>query len=594
LNKYFFELMRIAAELFPPFIGLISWKYRVPASSFYHSLSVSALARGLASLLTYDIDEIELASYTGLLHDYYQKGASVGLSVEKSGLIIRNILDGAGVDKKIIRDVEESIRYNICENPEIWAGIHPEVCLSMWLADTIASVASAYQIEVNIALRSGRLDDKLRKLLDSLYITTISITIPQVYLRSLLYSKVVEKIRRKCENVVPIIARDGLVIITNDKTCIENIDMNIDDVRLSEDEFELIRTSVGSKSSKFNERFKPKLFLKNTQISLLLDERVKNYFIGITLSGIKWNKGSEYKCIFCGLPLSEFIHPSSVGYVLYSSPSMERWNPRFPAVGVNLNILIQNYWLRKGIVSCPLCVLDAIAVWREMRQNKISKADYFIQMLFPLPTHYDIALGLSRIASRIANSVLSKKVLSKKDKLIDQVEESYLSPSKYAEYMIEFMSGSEGVLYIDFTWASYLTVVSKKDGETRSFAYYLPYLAMIILFTSVYPVKFVKKPDAVAERRLITPTYPLFDFEPTSDEWTRDVPLVVALLSLLSVIPPMHTKGVTETDQTLAILDYIKCPREMAKTILVKHESGRAILDAYRRFKNDPVGFFTS
>ncbi|MEM1846304.1 MAG: HD domain-containing protein, partial [Desulfurococcaceae archaeon] len=250
MNKNFFELMRIAAELFPPFIGLISWKYRVPASSFYHSLSVSALARGLASLLTNDDDEIELASYTGLLHDYYQKGASVGLSAEKSRLIIEKVLDRAGVDRKIVRDVEESVRYNVCENPEIWTVKHPEASLSMWLADTVAGAVSAFQIEENIALRSSRLGEEQRKLLDSLHIAIVSITIPQVYLRSLLYNKTLEKIRGKCENVVPVIARDGLVIITNDKTCVDNIVIDINDVKLSQDEIELIRIS----SKSFNER----------------------------------------------------------------------------------------------------------------------------------------------------------------------------------------------------------------------------------------------------------------------------------------------------------------------------------------------------
>ncbi|MEM4777796.1 MAG: hypothetical protein QW073_05980 [Desulfurococcaceae archaeon] len=579
------DLTRRAAELFPPFIGLVSWKYRVPASSFYHSLSVGALAGGLASLLTNDNDEIELASYTGLVHDYYQKGVSVGLSAEKSGLIIRNVLNSAGVDDKIVRDVEESVRYNVCENPEIWAGKHPEASLSMWLADTVAGAASAFQIEANIALRSSRLSEELRKLLGSLHITIVSITIPQVYLRSILYNKIVEKIRGKCENLVPIIARDGLVIITNDKTCVDNIIVDINDVKLSGTEIDLIRASLKSKTSKFNERFRPELFAASSKLPLPLDERIKNCFIGIELSGVTWMKSSEYKCIFCGLPLSEYVHPSSVGYVLYGKPSMERWNPRVPAVGVNLNTLFQRkYWLKMGVVSCPLCVLDAVAVWREMRQNKISSADYFIQMLFPLPTHYDVALGLSRIAYSI---------LLEKDKLIDTVEESYQSPSNYADHVIKLMSGSGGVPIIDFTWASYLTVVSEKDGETKSLAYYLPYLAMIILYTSVYPVKFVKKPDAIAERRLVTPSYPLYDFEPTSSEWAGDVPLVVALLSLLPVIPPIHTRGVSETDQTLAILDYMKYPREMAKTFLVRHEYGRAILDAYRRFKNDPVRFFT-
>ncbi|MEM3186653.1 MAG: hypothetical protein QXQ39_08250, partial [Conexivisphaerales archaeon] len=257
------ELIETAYTLFPPFIGLVSWKYLVPSSALYHSLSVASIAGGIAELLTSDADEVELATYAGLTHDYYQKGESVGLTVRSGEEILKHVLEMHGIEKKIVDAiVNEATRYNVAENPGLWAGKHPIASLSMWLADTIAGTPSALLVEQKIRERSSRLDEKLRKLLQSLKISFLSVLLPQVALRSGIYSEVVKTLNKT--SAIPILARDGLVVISN--TDLPLIQVDIDNFRIDAKHYDTIYEGARKQASKlsretFDNRMQGDLFL---------------------------------------------------------------------------------------------------------------------------------------------------------------------------------------------------------------------------------------------------------------------------------------------------------------------------------------------
>ncbi|MFN4046449.1 MAG: hypothetical protein ACK4H7_03830, partial [Acidilobaceae archaeon] len=107
------KVARAGYTLYHPFLGLTSWKYNVPASALYHSVTVSVIAGNIAELLAENEDEIDMATYGGLVHDLYQKGRTGGLTKETSREIIRKTLGEEGLDEKIIGEVLESANYNV-------------------------------------------------------------------------------------------------------------------------------------------------------------------------------------------------------------------------------------------------------------------------------------------------------------------------------------------------------------------------------------------------------------------------------------------------------------------------------------------------
>lgn len=588
------KIAETALRLFPPFLGLVSWKYKIPASALYHSLSVAVIAEDIARLLTDDEDEVELATYAGLVHDFYQKGSSVGLTASDGEKILRTVLEESGVDRKIVEAVvNEAARYNIAENPAIWASRYPVAGLSIWLADTIAGATSAFTVESNIWERAGRLDQRQRELLESLRINVVSITIPQVALRSRMYLEAVKKLRG-AGNVVPIVARDGLLVVSNKE--LQPVELDIDDFRLDDNVFDIVYGSARKNAptltrSSFDERVRPELFSKGSSSKIPLEESVKGSFINVSLVNVSWASGSGYRCVFCGLPVSEPIHPASVGYFLYAKSSLERWSPRVPAVGVNLNRFFRDQWLKAGVVACPLCVLDSIEVWRLMNTNKIKSADYFVQMYFPLPTHYDLAQHLSRIAKATVSLEPSE--------VIKIVEESYESPGQYSEHANSILKLlPDEPLLIDSTWALYFNVVEAEDGEYTAFASHMPGMARAVLFTGIYPLKFSSKLDPLTERRIISPAYPLYDVDPAYTAQRGQVPLLVALLSIIDALDDEINakRGVAPSreDRVKSVMDYLRYPSSMSATLLVRHRAGRAVLTAYQRFRENPVGFFKS
>ncbi|MEM4846877.1 MAG: HD domain-containing protein [Thermosphaera sp.] len=582
--------MEAAYALFPPFIGLVSWKYHTPSSAFYHSLSVASIAGAIAELLTNDTDEVELAMYAGLTHDYYQKGVSVGLTARSGEEILKRVLEEYGVERKIIDAVvNEATRYNVAENPGIWAGKHPVAGLSMWLADTIAGASSAFVVEQSIRERSNRLSDEQRKLLQSLKISIFSVLLPQVALRSEIYSEVVESLRKT--HAVPILCRDGLIAVSNADP--PQVQIDIDTFRLDPGDLELIyekvrKNSRSLKKESFDERMRREPILRGSRHKTPLDESVQELLLNIDLTSVSWSKGS-YRCVFCGLPVAEPVHPAAVGYMIYASSSMERWNTRVPAVGINLNQLFsQKNWLKEGIVSCPLCVLDAYVVYRMMKENSINEADYFAVLYFPLPTHYEVAKMLSAVARRILFMDSQK---SGKD-VLTMVEESFTNPEKYVEHAMEQVKDIEATILVDSTWALHFEVVPEIEGELGTMAMYLSRLARTVLFTGLYPVKFSSKIDPLTERRLISPAYPLYDVDPV--DGGSHVALLIGLLSIIDSLDGGAKRGeeLTDRDRARIVMDYMRYPFSMYRDLLLKHRVGRAMLSAYLRFKENPVGLF--
>lgn len=590
------QLTEIAYNLFPPFIGLVSWKYKIPSSALYHSLSVASIAGSIAELLTNDADEIELATYAGLVHDYYQKGDSVGLTTSIGEKILKKVFDTYGLDKKIIDTIVcEATRYNIAENPGIWAGKHPIASLSIWLADTIAGTPSALLLEQAIRERSSRLDETQRKLLQSLRITIFSALLPQVALRSGIYSEVVKTLSKT--HAIPILARDGLIAISN--TDMPQVQIDIDTFRFDPNIYHIIYDEARKKlrinplkRKTFDERMRQDLFLRNSNHKIPLDESVRKLFLNIDLSNILWGSGS-YRCMFCGLPVVDPIHPSAVGYILYASSSVERWSVRVPAVGINLNSLFQKKWLGAGIVSCPLCVLDAYEIYLMMRTNNINSADYFAVLYFPLPTHYMVAEMLSAVAHRVLSTAISQRGGID---FASVIKESFEKAEKYVEHAMEYIKDTGAAILVDSTWALYFEVMQMVGGELETLATYLSSLARVILFTGVYPVKFSSKIDPLTERRLLSPAYSLYDVDPADERLRDQTPLLVALLSIINILDDELStrRGVRLTDKDRArhVMDYLRYPYSMHRDLLLKHSVGRAVLSAYHRFREDPLSIF--
>lgn len=589
------ELLDIAYRLFPPLVGLVSWKYKVPASALYHSLSVAAIAGGVAELLTDDQDEVDLATYGGLVHDYYQKGSSVGLDAKSGEEVLRCVLETSGIEKKIVDAVtNEATRYNIAENPYIWAGRHPVASLSIWLADTIAGTSSALTVESNIQKRVGRLDAKQLNLLQSLHISVVSITIPQVVLRSKIYLEAVKKLGEE-GRVVPIVARDGLVVVSNKE--VQPMQIDIDEFRLNSSDFDLVYTNARKNAptltrKSFDERVRPELFEKNSSSKVPVETAVKSSLVNVDLVNVSWTHDLKYRCAFCGLPVSEPVHPATIGYFLYAKSSMERWSPRVPAVGVNLNRFFRDQWLKSSIVACPLCVLDAAEVWKILNTTGIRAADYFVQMYFPLPTHFELATALSSLLRYMLP--LSKEAGQKVS--ADDVAEAYENPEHYAVFASKLLKlGKDVALLIDSTWALYFNVLSAVNGEFETFAAYAGYLARSILFTGVYPVKFSSKLDPLSERRLLSPVYPLYDVDPADGSSRSRIPLFVALLSIVDSledeVSARRGAQLTRDDRVRAVMEYLRYPSSMGTTLLLRHQAGRRVLEVYKMFRESPAGY---
>ena len=597
------EIVRTALTLYHPFIGLVSWKYAVPASALYHSLSVAVIAGSIAELLTTDDDEINLAIHGGLVHDLYHKGRSIssfgGLTKEVGGKIIAKILSDKKLDEKVIKEVLESVNYNVAENPSIWSFKHPVASLSMWLADRIASSHSAldiYYMILHERAKQGRLDNEQRKLLDTITVDIMSLEIPQIVLRSFIYGGFITKLGEEMyEEFVPIIARDGLVILR--KSSNSSISISLYDILQRIIDLTQIDDIINDtcKREKCRERLKQ---LKSKISEILCDEAFRNSIfttLDIKLA-ISNCRGTKYKCMICGSSIHDVaFHPGVVGYLLYGKTSVERWNPRLPAItckGMNLNRLMQAEWKKFGVVVCPLCAFDALQIRETLVGDKLLSADYIIQLYFTLPTHYDLARRMAYITHKV--------IAGNRSELSEiSVDEVLVNRERFIETVANLSSEApREAKLLDATWITYLVFIeSELEGWEKDFAYYLPSMARAILFTGMYPLKFTRKPDPHVGDRLIMPTYPLYDYSLVHEGLRELTPLVVLTLYMINGLDEelysIRGTKLTGDDRIRMTLNYIRYPYELCRDLLARRMEGRMVLDMYRKFVEDPLSFYT-
>jgi HD superfamily phosphodiesterase len=392
------ELYALALKALPPgFLGLVPWKYKSPVSAFYHSLSVASIAYEVSRILTDEEFEQELAAYTGLFHDYYQKCRTIGWTADKAREKVYDLLDS---DRELAKLVDEAENYNVAENPKIWAGRHPVASLAVWLADRIASFdGTIYTLQSEVAswALDKRLDDAQRKMLEELKTLAVSITAPQTFLRSALYYLVYEKLRKELKPAV-IAAPGGLLVITRAGMLPGSISISKGELlSLLEVGPRLLEEIYGGLKPKPRKgEFYSRLGVDESgDIEIVLGEGARAYFTNVQLSGVKFvDERETVKCIFCGTPTKSASHPTARGYIVFGKSSAERWSPRLGAIlhyGKNLNRLMQED-LKKlvelGVAVCPLCTLDAIAIRMSLGKMKNAKGQpyYVIQYHMVKPT----------------------------------------------------------------------------------------------------------------------------------------------------------------------------------------------------------------
>lgn len=626
---YLSDLLEAAYRLFPPFMGLAPWKRRAPVSAFYHSLSTAAIAGDVARLLTDDQNEIDVATYGGLAHDYYQKapvtinriasGVSFGSygKEEAREMLVTALSDV--LDKDLLGDVLRVTSQDIAERA--LAGVHsyPAASIAMRIADLVASTESAVLVPETVRREISRLDEPGRKLLGEISLDVVSISLPQVALRSAMYAEVYRQVGSRA---VLVLARDGLVVIRRADEQL-SISIDIDKLKATSDEIEAVGEKMTSKPKKtetppdsseaekdrppsklevrFKSQYKPEVVTYGSGVEVELDESVKNALINVELVGVRYTSGSGYTCMLCGYPVPDPMHPGWYGYILYYSTNLERWSPRAPPLA-NLHTVFQgNTWLKRNLVLCPLCVLDAFAYKRTAGEKETV---FMIQFYYPLPTHYEVAVKLAAIAWRVI-SVASKGFGYRR--LVRLVEESlvnyrvFVDLVKEAEESMEHYGTGRPVL-VDSTWATAVVPVSKAVSRGRGdvdankeFAYFIPAIAMASYFTGLYPAGFSANVAPTPERGLISPVKPLYDFDPVEPGREPDVPLVLLTLAALSTMADELAEpgtAVDNADRAGVILDYLRHPFTMYTNILLNHSLGRKALDAYRSFRSSPLCYF--
>ncbi|MEM4975643.1 MAG: hypothetical protein QXM69_10705 [Sulfolobaceae archaeon] len=606
-NDYL-NIVKAAYYLFTPYIGLTAWKRAEPVSALFHSLSVALIARDVAQILTDNKDEIDLAAYGGLVHDFFQKTKGeegeqlpIEIASEIVKTVFSNIKDEKDENKKIIDEkiIDEIIddvgNYNIAENPRIWACNHPIAGLSIWIADTVASTSSAFLIEDNIRSRgSSKLDTIQQELLKKLEFDVVSITIPQLALRSVMYRKIYENVKNL--KVVPVVARDGLVIIRDSNTKLEfKIDMN--DLRPDEESVDKVLKKVRSKDKE--KEYKPQKVKKNGE-KFSLHESVKNALVNLELDYIEYKQDAEHKCIFCGYPVTDPLTPKWYGYTLYSDPGLETWSPRVEPL-TNLNTTFREP-IRKGLVSCPLCILDAFT-YREIisAQSKTNLA-YIIHFYFPLPTHYWLAEYFAKILELILNSFYYNSEVEYRN-FVDKIKKSLDDPKEWYNAAKDlYVSRGKGssIPLIDSTWATIVLPTSSivKGGEfNKDLAFYISAIAIGMFFTGLYPVAFNAKVSPAYEKRLLSPVKPLYNFDPTDRKYEADTPLVITTMALLyekeGNEEDSHERGPEIILEKVSdILRYIRYPFDFYIHILLNHEVGIKAFENYTSFRRDPLSFY--
>ncbi|MEM3716339.1 MAG: hypothetical protein QW145_04165 [Candidatus Bathyarchaeia archaeon] len=571
------ELYEASFKIYHPFMGLISWKRRDIVSAIQHSLNTAAIAGDIAKLLTSDEDIIDLATYCGLLHDIYQKAKSLdeSLTREKLRKVVSHTLEDIGLENNVIRKVLECCDYNVAENPSILLSEYAVAGVSVRLADLITSAENIY--EAVRMVREEAAEEKIKKFCESLKLDLVSIFIPQVALRSLIYQKAIEKIRELIgENAFFIAGKGGFITVTTkDWGVAHPVEVEYFDLKKDiEATYGYILDIIGRKSrdrEKIEKWAGIGRFASDSNEIIKVDNTLETFFIGVKLAGVEY-AGGEGNCIICGLAVADPVCPTFYGYIKYDKASTEKWSPRYPGC-INLNVLLQK-WSRKKVYICPLCTLEALVQKRVVLHDKQRSADYLIQFFFTRPAHYGVASALSSLAH---------KVVVERDR-----EDDYLKSLIYEPWSI--IGGTEGknrLILLDFTWAMHLTLMEGDKGEREKFAEVLPSIAKAILLTGIYPAKFTHIPDPAIERRLVMPAHPLYNYDINDKNYGRLVPLTLFAIALLHELEG----GGKIKDRIRSALKYLDYPFWTAEDLLIKHEVGREVLRAYDAYIKDPYSF---
>lgn len=570
------KIYKVALKIYHPFIGLLNWKKRGVVSAIQHSLNTAMIAGGVASLLTKDEDVVDLAVYNGLLHDIYQKAKSTceSLTREKLNGIISHVLEDADLEGNLIRKILDCCNYNVAENPSILLGDYAISGVSLRLADLIASAENIH--EAVRSIHNEVADEKIGEICGSLKATTISIFIPQVALRSLIYRKAVEQIQRQVEDqYLPVICRGGLLIITTKNSGFEQpIEVDYSDLKAEigitfQELLENI-TDHGRIRNVDKDKERIEKFAVEADKTITISNALNSFLLGVKITGVNYG-GEEGKCMICGLPVADPIPPTYYGRIKYKEASTERWSPRYPACG-DMNKLLSRKderWKRNKMFICDLCALNALVERKIIYGDKQEKVDYFIQFFFMKPTHYDVASYLSSLAHNI--------VLGEVEGDVDLIESLLYKPWE----ILEKMSVEREPILIDFTWAMHLSLLEGTEKEKEMFAMVLPNISKAILPTGIYPAKFTHIPDPAVERRIIMPTHPLYSYDVNDEKHGRLVPLTLFTIALLDKLK----------DKNESELKYLNHPFWMVEDLLMKYKVGREVLSAYDAFTRDPYAF---
>lgn len=593
------ELYEATYKVFHPFIGLVSWKKRGIVSAFQHSLNTAAIAHDIANLLTDDMDVTDVATYCGLLHDVYQKAKSVdeSLTREKLEKVISHTLEDIGLERHLIKKVLEGCDYNVAENPGLWLDKYSIAAASIHLADIITSADDAF--EVVRKLREEATKEVIKEVYDRLRLDILSIFIPQVMLRSLLYQMAIENVQERLReagfdegHALFILAKNGLVIITKKEVNltwpIEVDYMNLKK-RIGVTYFHIL--DILKKGSKRDPESwaRPGRFAADSDEAIEVDYSIKSSFFGIRLVGVRFGSGG-INCIICGSPVVDPTRPTLYGRIKYNEASTERWSPRYPGC-INLNEFLQR-WERNKVFICPLCVLEAFVQRKVVigYEQKPKVADYVIQLFFTKPTHYEVARYMSALAQNMVK-VVSSEIKGTVLKLL--IYEPW-------EVIEKVEASKESLILLDFTWASYLTLVesvSKRRGERagkelEDFVGLLPDISKAIIMTGVYPFKFTLIPDPAIERRPVMPVRPLYDYDVNDVKYGRLIPLTLFSMTLLHELNGDREVGEKAREAKIrSALNYLDYPFWTAEDILMKHYIGREVLHAYDAYIKDPYVF---
>ncbi len=267
----------VESVLFHPFVGLTNWKYQSAVSAKIHSLNVGEIAGHIYSVLT-DGGDPELARVAGLLHDAAGKLPLQAQEVRGAlDFIFGRLRDY--MDEKEIGLVRVSAFKNIAENPGIFEFLDPELAVSLYIADRIASASTL--VEAVTAFRNAQ--EMLEKypnlggVASKLSLSFYSVNPPQLFLRERLYEELRKKLKDYVENPSLIVAPPGVLLVHSSKENPGRIELDYSCLRAySEDE---ILQWISNKKTR--EKFRVGMYARGALERPIVSERVRECLVNV-------------------------------------------------------------------------------------------------------------------------------------------------------------------------------------------------------------------------------------------------------------------------------------------------------------------------